>query len=1786
MRVKLHLLLIDNALNYRDSQDEIREREKLWVLLKKGRKFKKIHFANQYRLGVLSHRQGQPHSSIGYFTQLLESLPTKEVKTRNLVLQHLAKIGQQEKDYHLWEKYLSAFVKAQGKSAEFYQTSGGFEALIKLANISKSGRENTYFKGWAKAAKENGSSEELKGVLIEWVNYVVEHKPLFVEEPFEGLIGLYGEEEDHTALRKLRLLYAQTVPGEKKRMAIYEAILQADLKQNKLTNIGILSRLLKYYQNTKNKQGEQRILHSLSNREDYPDQEKALSQFAAISLKNKDWPSSLKAHQKLLSKLPLDKNRLGIIVLNNLINIAGKLSYDELRLEYLIKKALTPSAYITDKERLSAYLSAMEVYKEQKTLKAAIGFYQKMMNAPFQKRPFLKIDQVHFVGARLYETVRDYPKAISAYQLTLDHLLSKPSEKGDKALKIARQIHKLMETHFPDQEIEALTKIRGIQKKYKLTSEQAKTELILAQKFEGLGKAKQAIEQYKVALATYKKIGNAKMESQILTLLANLDTGSLEEKLQHFQELDVAQKNSGQFTALVSTRIELGHLYKKLKDVKKALTAYISAVDLDKNPNNVQAIQAAFYAAGLLQKEGDLEQAIKTLTSVVKRNPTTTEGRALILQVYLKRAKIEFHFKQQSTALNTLDEGLQRATSQLESGELYLTKSSILINIGKFQEAIESLGKLDPKSPHYKSMKRVNLKAQALLGLQQPELAIEELEQLVNARQGSNLNEDRIQFFRLKRRAYRLIQKHPKAIETQKELLELMEIANRTDVLGIERVELAELQLEAGKLADAFQSCEQAQLELAPKSKEFPRLYLSFAKTAYRQNRLEKAMGYFDKFEGIVTQETSVSLVAEMLYYRGFTLLESNRYDNALVEFRQAKDQYAALGNKQKAILSEIAAANVLMKLGQMTEAEHLFQSMIEKGKVYKEALGEINGSLSLLYSNLGAYAKALTHSKKSEKIYHDLGLLRRVPEVLNARGLIFLKINDFDRAELVLSKALELNASIGNSLLESEIMNNLAGLFRGKGELKEAAKLMLKTADLQRKLGFESKLALTYNNIGSINMELKRTEDALHYFKQSRSFALRLGLKQEEAISWNNEGILFFQQEKLKSAKRAFQEAAKLQKAMGLKLDYARTLNNLSIIAAKKEDYKNALMLVQEAIANLSFKKISSTDFSENPEESYILAPDVMKGFLQNKGGYLKELADKEPTSNKKGSLLKTAATSFTLSISLIESLRSMIQGEESQQMLVESNIDIYSQLISVLFELGNIDPEGEHHQTAFLFSERSRAQNLLEQLQEQAARESLELPAEIRKEEADLKGQVASIDKNIYEELKKPKKDRSEEKIKGWQSKKRKILIKYKAFSLEISKKFPTFASLKYPKIYGVKEVQKDLVSTTSQIIGYAMGKEASFGWAIGKTAFSMKKLPGSTGITKLVKKYRKTIKDPLVYPDEEDEELIVDSTQIHLATGLQLYRTILKPLVDEKKKITKLTIIPDGVLYYLPFETVVIGLHPQITGTFTKGREYLNNRYAVNYAPSASVLGAIRQQFKAKDPKQLANRRAFVGFGDPEYAPSAKEESRFKYNMTLKNQGFYELDRLFSSIGELKQIANIFHTSKRIFLREETKESIVKQNLNGYRYVHFATHGIVDEINPEFSGVVMNLIQKDPNEDGFLQASEIFNLKMNADLVTLSACETGLGKVIKGEGMVGLTRSFLYAGTKSVVVSLWTVADESTAKLMINFYRYLSKGVPKDEALRRARIDLMSLKDGEDYLYHDPFYWGPFVLNGLDS
>ena len=1788
IRVKLYILLILDARNYKSPEKEIDYRLRLFNELKGNKELEETHYANLYQLAILAYKNKRLVDSFSYFEELLEILPLANSKLRNLTLQHLSKIANLLKRYDVEEKYLGLYVLALGRVANFYETTDGYVKLLELAATTKSNKAHYYFEKWYNSALTNGTKADQKQVLTQWVNYATQAPDNFATQPFELLSQYLESESAIEDLQDLRLLYAQTTSDENKKLVIYEEIRQENQRLEKPTNLGILTRLFKAYQKSGQKKREQALLEILSEREDYKGRQEALKQLALLSLKNEDWILSLKAHQKMKEKMSLESSAEALVILDNLISISQRLSNDDLTVKYMKEKALTKSKLVDDAARFRAFVLAMDLHKQNQEIDAAIVLYEQMIQAAFQENPFPRMHEIHFHGALAAEEKGDFKSAISYYQRSQDSILSFQTPDLNQAIKIAERILYLRESHFPGQgEIEILKQISTLHGKRNSPKDVAKTELIIAQKLDKTGNKKEAVRYYNSSLENFKKADDSEMVKQLNTLLLNLEEGLSGNRLKRLLELEKAQQGPDNKAELAATRFEIGNYYKTQNEFPNAIQYYRKAMNSDVDPPTLPVIESGYFAGLLMSQGGDVEGSNQVYETTLAKKGLVPAGEALFAQVHQAYSKNLNLQNSIDMAIQQIDLAISLNIDRLRT-DLIQTKSSILINGDKHKAAEATLQDyLQTIQDDKEKLPFLILLAKAQLGFKDFESALVTLNQAEKIHGRSEVTSKLYDIFSL--RSYALSMKGDllATINNQQNLIKLIDTiggADDKELLGPANLQMVEYYLQIGRLSEAFDANKVADTLMKKKPDDELRILLNFAKIAQKQGKIKPSEAYFAELALKVGPESSREIVAEMYYQRGFTRLFASKFNGALLDFENAVKAYRELAQPEKVVQSQMAQANTFMNLGKMEEAERIYTTLLGERGEDLSVKGDVNNALAFLNSELGRYTKALEYSQAAEADYKRGNQQNRIPEVLNARGLIFLKMNDFDQAEVTFINATKSNATFNNPLLDSEITNNLGGLYKSKGDLEKAREQLMKTAELQKKLGFDSLLALTFNNIGSVYLEEEKYDKALDFLRQSRTFSQKYNLKKELAISWNNEGILFFKQGRFEDAEKGFNQAVKLQRELELRIDLARTLNNLSIIASSKKDLKTALELVQEAVTSLSLKELDSKDFFPNPDQKSILAPDLMKDFLQNKGAFLREMAKQTDEAKLKVKYLEVSYKSLALSIDLIESLRAQIKGEESQQMLMQTNIDIFQQLISILYDLGNKAPGKGFHEKAFYYGEMSRARSFLDQLQEQVAKSALQLPKEIREKEEILKNRIATLDKNIFVELTKPQDERDEKRIEAWQIQKTELQLAYRQFTKELEENYPAFANLKYPKVYDVETVQSELLDEKTQIIGYFLGEDVSYGWRISKEKFVMLALPPNADIDHLVRKYRQTLVNPLVYEDPEDDEMIIDSSQSHIAVGLQIFRKVLEPLLrNSDEKITQLVFVPDGVLYYLPFETTLVQIHLQTDKRFPKGREYMLHRYSIHYAPSVSVLGMIYKQIKARDPAVMDARKTFVGFGDPEYRPSEDDEESFAYNPTLQQQGFYDLDRLINSKRELEQISAFFPDSHQVFMREQAKESVVKTILSDYQYIHFATHGILDERNPEFSGVVMNLIQPDQPEDGFLQASEIFDLKLNSDLVVLSACETGLGKVIKGEGMVGLTRSFMFAGTPSIVVSLWTVADESTSKLMIYLYKFLQEGLPKDEALRKARITLMNEKEDDEFLFPDPFFWGPFILNG---
>jgi CHAT domain-containing protein len=392
-----------------------------------------------------------------------------------------------------------------------------------------------------------------------------------------------------------------------------------------------------------------------------------------------------------------------------------------------------------------------------------------------------------------------------------------------------------------------------------------------------------------------------------------------------------------------------------------------------------------------------------------------------------------------------------------------------------------------------------------------------------------------------------------------------------------------------------------------------------------------------------------------------------------------------------------------------------------------------------------------------------------------------------------------------------------------------------------------------------------------------------------------------------------------------------------------------------------------------------------------------------------------------------------------------------------------------------------------------------------------------------------------------------------KLEALKNEIRISSPAYANLQYPEIITVEEAQKKLIDAQTAFFAYSIGKESSYAFSLSKKDLKIFPLPSRKELQKQVTDYLKVITDK-------------ENHDFHL--GYKLYQELILPGLE--KDIKKIFIVPDDILYFLPFEALP---------TQKNYRSWLITNYKLAYVPSLSSFRELVRRNKMNGEKL---HKDILAFGDPYFGPYETEEKGNNGGDIFQNfysTSAFKFFRLKYSGLEISRIASLFKPSKcTIFLRKKASEEELKaQNLADYKIIHFATHGLIDDKKPARSSIILCLDQN-PTEDGFLQMREIFNLKLHADLVTLSACQTGLGQFIRGEGIEGLSRAFFYAGASSVLMSLWAINDQASYQLMERFYYHLRKSESIMNALRLAKLEMI-----ESGTLSHPYYWAGFIITG---
>ena len=561
-----------------------------------------------------------------------------------------------------------------------------------------------------------------------------------------------------------------------------------------------------------------------------------------------------------------------------------------------------------------------------------------------------------------------------------------------------------------------------------------------------------------------------------------------------------------------------------------------------------------------------------------------------------------------------------------------------------------------------------------------------------------------------------------------------------------------------------------------------------------------------------------------------------------------------------------------------------------------------------------------------------------------------------------------------------------------------------------------------------------------------------------------------------------------------------------------------------------------------------------------------------------------------FQEALRVSESLRSDVTMPDQRASYFAGLFRPFDQYIDFLMERHAKQPDAGFDRRAFDVSERRRARALLDSLRVARADIRQGVDPALLEEEDRIRNQLNSAARTHFRvvdqiPLGAPMDGEPGELVTAVAPKADTSFLAAELARIEtaIRKQSPRYAELMQPRPLRSRAVQ-ELLDDDTVVFNYTLGEERSYLWVIGRKTISTFVLPPREKIEELIK---------TAYAGFSDQAIAEEGKGVAPAELETLARVLIGPAADLIGS-RRIVVVADGALQYLPFSSLpdprrnAEGEHPMLLAN------------EIQFAPSASVVSVLRDEGARRktaseavaifaDPVFSEDDERLGGIKDARPATVRSEEESVTRDLLLpdidedgNSNGVPSIARLPFSRFEADAIFDSAPRagSVKAVNFEASREMLARIDLSRYRIVHFATHGILNSEQPELSGIVLSLVnEKGEPVNGFLRLNEIYNMRLNADLVVLSACQTALGKEVRGEGLIGLTRGFMYAGTPRVLASLWKVDDAATAQLMKVFYRkMLKENKSPAAALREAKIEMMKQKR-----WSSPYYWAAFELQG---
>jgi CHAT domain-containing protein/Tfp pilus assembly protein PilF len=771
--------------------------------------------------------------------------------------------------------------------------------------------------------------------------------------------------------------------------------------------------------------------------------------------------------------------------------------------------------------------------------------------------------------------------------------------------------------------------------------------------------------------------------------------------------------------------------------------------------------------------------------------------------------------------------------------------------------------------------------------------------------------------------------------------------------------------------------------------------------------------------------------------------------------------------------------------------------------------------------------------NKRALQLARSLQNKAEALKALKNIGLFNLSISDYSHALSYYFQALSTARDLQDDKEITLCLSDIASLYSTLGDNEKSIVYYSEALKILKSLDSQSKLSALLINLSLSYQSLFRTTGiadhcfrAIELYKESSGLAQKSGDKNLQNLAAAHIGNVYVDLKQYDDALKFLQPALELAQKRKDSVLLTSILASIGMVYLNKENYTKAEDYLSRALT----------------EARKAQSDALMMRALYGLGLCKEKIGDYRQTISNYNECLR-----------IIDKIGSKIADDINRANYAQDKAQIYHRMINLYYDFYLKTRSAAFEKEIFSIAERAKARSFVEYLERLSKRDSA--PASGQPNPQDEKLKISRLD--ILKKLSAGGLDKGETlrlEIQLRQIDDQTSVMNSTAF-------LQTETSEILARPITLEIIQKKLLRNDTALIEYILGNERSYLIFISNASYKVTVLPSQDKIVDMLTGYLGYLEDPEIEP------------AIGIAAAKRLYRQFFYPIENFiPKSVTNLIIVPDGLLFHLPFETLVSDHGPD------SKPDYLANRYLISYAPSASAFFYL-----LKRPKPERYSKDLLAFGAPSYAKPASpgnkdSRSPSQILLDLYEKSGFSLSPIPYSAKEVKEISKHFQPDKKdVYLKKEATEQTLKGlNLNNYRIVHFACHAFSDESFPLRSTLVFSLDGSD-EEDGFFQVLEMYNLRLNAELTVLSACQTGKGKNIQNEGDLGLPRVFFYMGSRSVISTLWSIDDKATSQFMGYFYEYYAKGTGKAQALKWAKQRMMRTK------YSHPFYWGAFILTG---